>query len=334
MNSNKNNTAKYDSKYFDSCPLCEGAIKKKYGNLRDRFDSVEDKFNLYECNSCGVGFLNPMPVGDASLFYPSNYLSSENAEGNQVKNKMDLEKRYRFDQYDFDFKLLKRSTGISLQQSDSYLDIGCGSGERVSFVKEKGCKISCGIDKFNFSKSNLSQGTEIINSDILEFIPSKKFQIVSLAHVLEHLENPQEVLLHVKEKILSGNGHLFVQVPNYNAFERFIFRSRWFCFDAPRHLWHFNSYSLQNMLVKIGYKIEGSYTLNAPLHPVSIVPSLFRSLDIQRIWIQRGHSDLHKKILKVLWAGFTIATIPFNILQNLFNRGSMLTVIATIKTDN
>ena len=88
------------------------------------------------------------------------------------------------------------------------------------------------------------------------------------------------------------------------------------------------------MLVKLGYKIEGSYTLNAPLHPVSIVPSLFRSLDIQRIWIQKGHSDLHKKILKVLWAGFTIATIPLNIIQNLFNRGSMLTVIATIKTVN
>jgi SAM-dependent methyltransferase len=247
---------------------------------------------------------------------------------------MDLEKWYRFDQYDFDFKLLKRSTGISLQHTDSYLDIGCGSGERVSFVREKGCKRSCGIDKFNFSKSNLIEGAEIINSDILEFIPSKKFQIVSLAHVLEHLENPQEVLLHIKEKILSGSGHLFIQVPNYNAFERFVFKSRWFCFDAPRHLWHFNNHSLQNMLVKLGYKIEGSYTLNAPLHPVSIVPSLFRSLDIQRIWIQRNHSDLHKKILKLLWAGFTVATIPFNIIQNLFNRGSMLTVIATPKTDN
>jgi len=331
MKSNKNIIKKYDSKLFDSCPLCKSNIYEKYKNLRDRFDTVDDKFNLYECDNCGIGFLNPMPVGDASLFYPQNYLSSESTD-EQIPNKMDLEKWYRYDQYRFDFKLLYRSTGVSLQKAESFLDIGCGSGERVSFAKETGCNRSSGIDKFNFSKTNLSKGIEIINSDILEFSPLEKFQVVSLAHVLEHMENPEEILLYIKKNILADNGHLFIQVPNYGAFERHIFKTKWFCFDAPRHLWHFNNNSLQKFLQKLGYKIEGCYTLNATLHPVSIAPSLFRDLDIQRIWIDRNHGNTYKMIMKILWAGSTVATIPFNILQNLFKRSSMLTVIASIET--
>jgi 2-polyprenyl-3-methyl-5-hydroxy-6-metoxy-1,4-benzoquinol methylase len=332
MNTEKKSAPVYNSKTFNRCPICGSDIKKKFENLKDRFNTTTDTFNIYECTVCRIGFLNPMPVGDLSAFYPIHYLSSEGPGVVKKENKKDLEKWYRYDQYKFDFKLFKQSSGTAISDSESFIDIGCGSGERVSYASEMGCKKSFGLDKFNFKKQNLAGETEIINSDILDFKPAEKFTTVSLAHVLEHLENPEEVLKHIRKFILSDKGYLFIQVPNYDAFEKFIFKSRWFCFDAPRHLWHFNSHSLQKILNNLGYKVVGCYAKNAPLHPVSIVPSLFRNLDIQRIWIHRSQSNFTKTVLKILWAGFTIATIPFNIFQNLFKRGSMLTVIATVET--
>jgi 2-polyprenyl-3-methyl-5-hydroxy-6-metoxy-1,4-benzoquinol methylase len=275
-----------------------------------------------------------MPVGDVSAFYPTNYLSSKVGELKDFRNKLDLEKWYRYDQYQFDFKLFKRATGMTIKEIYSYLDIGAGSGERVSYLKENGCKNSQGLDKFTFIKEKIKKEAEIINSDILDFKPNKKFQTISLAHVLEHLENPKEVLLHIRENILTKNGYLFIQVPNYNSFERYVFKSKWFCFDAPRHLWHFNRKSLQKLLSSFGYKIEGCYSLNALFHPVSIVPSIFKKIDIQRIWIDHPNGTLSNKIFKLLWIGLTLATVPLSLFQNIFNRGSMLTIIASNNIDD
>jgi SAM-dependent methyltransferase len=315
-------------KKFETCPICKGAIILKYHNLKDRFGISKEYFQLFECTGCQLAFLNPMPTGDLSEMYPFNYLSSEKKEQLTAVKKFDIEKWYRNDQYTFDFRLFTKSTGLKINMFNSFIDIGCGSGERVNFVYENGCKKAWGIDKMDFKKKNLNPCINFINAEILEFSPAEKFHVAAIAHVLEHLENPIEILKHIKKNILVKNGYLFIQVPNYHSFERKLFKSKWFCLDAPRHLWHFNKTVLQKILTDLDYKIEGGYTVNAPLHPVSVVPSLFRKLDIQRIWIDSKHSDRYKKVQKMLWAGFTILSIPFNLYQNLLRSSSMLTIIA------
>lgn len=316
-------------KKFKECPFCGGKLAQKYTGLQDRLYTTEETFSVSECTDCEAGLLNPMPTGDVSAYYPTNYLSGEE-EAETAPAKFDIEKWYRYNQYTFDFNLLKRATGTKLGEASSYVDIGCGSGERVTFAIEQGCKESFGVDKFDFAKSKSKQEVRLISSEVLDYKPTKKHQVASLFHVLEHVENPAEILSHIMQSVLTKDGHLIVQVPNYGSLERRVFKSKWFSFDVPRHIWQFNERALVKMLKEAGYAIDGTYQTNATLHPVTIVPSFFRELDVQRVWVNQKSGTGYKRFMTLLWGGFTLLAIPLNIVQNMLGKASMLTVIASV----
>ncbi len=318
-------------KKFKKCPYCNGKIFKKYTGLKDRLDTTTRTFSCSECTVCGAGFLNPMPIGNASKYYPANYLSGEVSQiDHGLDSQFDLEKWYRYNQYRYDFKLFYKSSDIKTKDIPSYLDIGCGSGERVAYIYESGCKNANGIDRFDFAKHRSRMLGKIINSEVSKYFPKSKYNVISLFHVLEHIEYPHKLLNHIRKNLLTNAGYLIVQVPNYDSLERKIFGRKWFCFDSPRHLWQFNEAALKETLEKAGYKIIGTYKTNAPLHPVSIVPSIFRELDVQRIWANKSRGKLYKRLMMLLWVVLTIMTIPLVIIQNAFKSSSMLTVVAKI----
>jgi hypothetical protein len=64
------------------------------------------------------------------------------------------------------------------------------------------------------------------------------------------------------------------------------------------------------------------------LHPVTIVPSLSRELDVQRIWVDRSRGTAVKRLMMVAWAAVSAMTIPISLVQNMLGRASMLTVVA------
>lgn len=308
---------KLQSILLEKCPFCEGYIRTKYYGLSDRLRTVPGRYDIAECISCGVVFTNPLPKKNLEVLYPKNYL---------IPNRRDRKNLYTFyrnDQYFFDIKLIHQATGMSASLMEGVLDVGCGSGERVAFLTDLGVRRSMGIDKFD--NMHGTKKTNIINSDILNYVPKKKYQLVTLFHVLEHLDNPKKQLSHIRKYYLKEDGYLVIQVPNYDSFERKIFGNRWFSFDVPRHLWHFNESSLISLLKKCDLKIVATYKKNALLHPVTVAPSICKEADPQRIW---QVSTKNNNIKLLVWVLLTIITIPFSYLQSQFNQGSMLTMIA------
>lgn len=312
---------------LDTCPLCGGGIKPRYRALRDRLEATQERFGISECQACCSAFLNPMPIGDMARYYPSAYLSGEDTSGSR-RRRPDIERLYRYNQYKYDMKLLSRAVGLRLGDVSSYLDIGCGSGERVAFAAACGVDRSCGIDRFDFVKADVRRKAGLINSDLFAFRPEARFELASMFHVLEHVLDPLASLKHIREHILAPEGHLIVQVPNYASIERRIFGARWFGLDAPRHLWHFTPKSLTNVLTRAGFSVQATFVANAPLHPVTIVPSIARNADVQRIWVtQRDHRG-RRRALMLTWASLSVLAIPFSLIQNIVGGASMLTVIA------
>ncbi len=82
----------------------------------------------------------------------------------------------------------------------------------------------------------------------------RRFDIIILQHVLEHLEQPEKVLDHITEH-LSENGQLIIAVPNYSSLQQRLFAKYWFHLDLPRHLVHFESQWLLQRLSDRGYTI-------------------------------------------------------------------------------
>lgn len=308
------------TKDLHSCPYCRSKAIRVYSGLKDRLDTDSGTYSVDQCQKCSLVFTNPLPIENLGILYPPNYLSPGN------KSRFDIFKWYRYDQYRFDYKLLYKATGLKISDITSSLDIGCGSGDRVNYLSNKGVINSMGLDKYDNKHGEKS--STIINSEIKNYKPRKKFQIVTLFHVLEHLDNPKKQLQHISRNILSSDGYLIIQVPNYDSFERKVFKNRWFSFDVPRHLWHFNEKSLTKLLVDSGFTVTAVFKKNALLHPVTIAPSVYRNADPQRGWNKSNKSG---NLGLLAWVVLTVLTIPFSLIQSLIGKGSMLTVFASVK---
>lgn len=105
------------------------------------------------------------------------------------------------------------------------LDIGCAGGRVARLFKEKGCRV-VGVEA-DAELGALAKGIcdEIIVGDVedpavLERAP-RGFQAIVCADVLEHLREPDRVLVRLKRN-LAPAGRLYVAIPNL-----LMWRARW-----------------------------------------------------------------------------------------------------------
>jgi 2-polyprenyl-3-methyl-5-hydroxy-6-metoxy-1,4-benzoquinol methylase len=84
------------------------------------------------------------------------------------------------------------------------------------------------------------------------------FSFINLQNVLEHVINPEALLIRLKE-IVSSNGLIRIQVPNdYSSFQKLLLekgqtKETWFA--PPEHLHYFTIESLKKLAKKLGYSI-------------------------------------------------------------------------------
>jgi len=104
------------------------------------------------------------------------------------------------------------------------LDIGCGLGQLLNYLKEKGFKNLTGIDINDESilackKSGLS--VEKV-TDIREYAANstKKFDRIVMSHVLEHIDKESiiDTLIHIKKYLLAEGGIFLLMVPNAQSY--------------------------------------------------------------------------------------------------------------------
>lgn len=90
-----------------------------------------------------------------------------------------------------------------------------------------------------------SKGLQMVASldDLLDPDPGC-FDLVSILHVLEHLPDPLDTLTTIREKLLSKEGALLVEVPNFYSHD---------CFELA-HLTCYTPHTLHEMLRRSGYK--------------------------------------------------------------------------------
>lgn len=112
----------------------------------------------------------------------------------------------------------------------SILDVGCGEGDGILTLRKvfSGASV-LGYDPYN-PKWNLR--------------PSEKFDLITLFHVLEHVDDIFEMLAYVKSS-LTDTGHVLIQVP---------YTVMWpFDLILADHTRHFNMKSLLMLLADAGF---------------------------------------------------------------------------------
>ncbi len=303
------------------CNICGKEKFKKVLSHYDNMSYVDDIFyNLVECINCSlVTIENKQKVEDIGKYYANNYYAYTAS-----KNIFFILKNIMID---FSSKLPFVGEKIMLGQmylkadkkNMSVLDIGCGDGYSLEMYKKFGFENLYGTEiEENLCKMLESKNIKVFKTlDITEIKFDKKFDVVRMSHVLEHVYNPSEQLDYIYKNLLKDDGKLIIGVPNFCSCAQKCFGKYCCALQLPTHLYHFNKKTLREILIKNNFKINSIFTTGFSGIAYSFITIL---KDKYRI-------NLHKYISLLL----VLVFLPIEILLNMFGFGFILTVIATKK---
>jgi SAM-dependent methyltransferase len=208
-------------KTLNSCLICRSKNIVNKTKTKD-YAYTKEKFVISKCNSCFILFTNTRPDKEKILkYYPLNkydsYGKSVGFLGYLYKVSQKLNNTYKT-------KILKK------YKKGSLLDYGAGAGSFVEHTNKKGF-ISVGFEPINKTKKK-----GIINTN--KYL-KKKYDWITMWHVLEHIHNPVNKMKELSG-LLEKGGHIAVALPNNDSYDNTYYKKYWAGYDVPRHLFHFN----------------------------------------------------------------------------------------------
>lgn len=204
----------YNVKYIN-CKICSSDTPKFLGirgNLEYNGASPLGKesehmvTNIVKCRKCGFVYTNPLiSISTEKMvhFYddPDRYQSSI-----CVTDPLKVFNR--------NLNIIERFT----RHKGKLCDIGSGKGEFLAIARNRGWEVF-GIEpskKFVDYAKNI-YGLDIQNSDIENAnFPDDYFDVVTLNMVLEHIDNPHNLVFQI-HRILKKGGLLYIEVPNMDS---------------------------------------------------------------------------------------------------------------------
>lgn len=140
------------------------------------------------------------------------------------------------------------------EESGKLLDYGCGTGEFLYEANINLWKVT-GIEP---NENARNQASKKLNGKIFSTIDELKkeseFDVITLFHVLEHIHDlrktVKKLLTHLK-----SNGYLIIAIPNHESFDGKYYGKYWAGWDVPRHLYHFNSKSMEHFREEFDLKV-------------------------------------------------------------------------------
>jgi len=163
-------------------------------------------------------------------------------ERNQNENSIRME---RFSDLLYSLNIIKPSAG-------SILDFGCGHGMLVRYLLESGFDAD-GYDKFN--------------PDFDSFEPGKKYDIVSMVEVIEHLSHPFEELDTIRE-LLTKDGVLYIETSFVDVAnqEKIPLHEFFYIDPSVGHSTIFSHLGLDILMLRKGFRPLNHINRNARLY--------------------------------------------------------------------
>lgn len=201
----------------------------KIMTVKDFLVSQKD-FDLYHDTDWDMLMTLPVPENLVS------YYESKDYKPHQHQNKSILNTIYNFIRkrnYIYKLNLIKKYH----PKASSVLDYGTATGEFLAFLSDKNMTVA-GVEPNNQARQIANQLTNNkVKANINEI--SDTFDIITLWHVLEHVQDP-DILIDNLKKRLNPGGKILIAVPNFKSYDAMHYQNYWAAYDVPRHLWQFS----------------------------------------------------------------------------------------------
>ncbi len=225
------------------CRLCKSKKKSEFLNWRK-------KYKLYLCSNC-------------NLVYPNIKIKSEDYYLNNVYEDISYTKKFKRE-ITSNFEYRKKNFGLErynytikrlkINRNNKILDLGCGAGYYLKFLKEKKFKTK-GLEVANHlvKYCNEEQKLNVCRTS-LEEEPNNEYGLITMFDVLEHLSDPINTFKNINRK-LKKNGFCVAYSPNIHSLAYEIMGAKQNTLLPFEHLCFFNKKSLEFLVKKTGFSI-------------------------------------------------------------------------------
>ncbi len=202
-------------------------------NLRKEFEKILINESYY------------LPIRRSkNISYKNYYVKPKDPDGKirLLKN----EKKTKIKQYKFILNFLKNE-----QTGGTILDIGCGYGWMLSTLNKKKWEthgVEINRECFENAKKNTFKFYDKLSK------VKKKFDYITMIHVIEHLKNPIYYLNKVK-KLLKKNGVLIIETPDFDSAMARRYNLKFRLLHDPTHISLFSLESIIRLLRDKKFKI-------------------------------------------------------------------------------
>lgn len=220
-----------------ACPVCRSP---------SRLEARHPDADLWRCPDCDHCFSDPATLRRHEHYGPdyfqtvhANWFSHPHTELNAR------------------LLLLIRSYHPGAQ---SVLDVGCGNGIFLRYLRPRGQWELTGID---LSPNRPEPNIDFLQGDVFEFEPDRRYDVVVSNSVIEHIQDVRGFVSKL-DALCAPGGMLLLITPNERSL---LYRAAWLLcrlgynkpfvrlYDA-HHLNHFNLTSLRRLLEEVGTVVE------------------------------------------------------------------------------
>jgi len=263
------------------CPLCKQKGILAYREMRDRLYKVPGLWNFLRCVQCDIFWLDPRPIAnDISKCYPNRYFTHHVSQPLSLGS-TGFKRQFRAWVLStcFGYPLEKPSNSLlqwliraimlvptihrkltlglgplllPYRSGGRILDIGCGNGVYLAFMKQLGWEVA-GIEidpvAAEIAKTHFSIPIHVGSLENAPFSEAS-FDAVTMSHVIEHVEDPV-AFVRLATYYLKPGGWLVIITPNAASLGVKVFGRDWYAFDPPRHFFLFTSKSLKKCIEQV-----------------------------------------------------------------------------------
>jgi 2-polyprenyl-3-methyl-5-hydroxy-6-metoxy-1,4-benzoquinol methylase len=219
-----------------NCPLCEHEKSQLFDQRQFREQVVENRL----CANCGLVFQSPrMTAAELDTFYAREYRQVyQGAEGPTQKDLVVQNGRADW--------LLAFLVAQKIAPR-RYLDIGASSGILLGRFAEAFNCVAAGIEPGEAYRAYAHKNGLTVFADLSDMrdADEKPFDLISMAHVLEHIPDPVAYLAKLRRDVLIPSGVILIEVPNLYAHESF----------EIAHMTSFSAHTLRQILTQAGYEV-------------------------------------------------------------------------------
>ncbi len=187
------------------CPLCSSAKKRPFETIEE--DGQIIAFHI--CSRCGLVYQSPrMDEVELERFYAHEYRIQRQETENPIEKDLLMQ--------DARARAVLVVVQPHLSAVTRHLDVGSSSGALLQRFHEQYECASVGVEPGDsYRRFSQSLGLKIYPSlETLAEADEDPFDLISMLHVIEHVEDPVHTLRSLRESKMRPGGYLLLEVPN------------------------------------------------------------------------------------------------------------------------